>query len=120
MSQPDRSRVLVGRVEEISEGASRKFVFLRAGQEIEAFAFRRNGDLYAYINRCRHVPMTMDWVENRFFTEEGDFILCATHGACYVPETGECVDGPPLGKFLISVPLEIREGEILATLPDDE
>lgn len=120
MSQPDRSRVLVGRVEEIPEGESRKFVFVRGGQEIEAFAFRRNGDLYAYINRCRHVPMTMDWVENQFFTEEGDFLLCATHGACYLPETGECVDGPPRGKFLISVPLEIREGEIVATLPDDE
>jgi nitrite reductase/ring-hydroxylating ferredoxin subunit len=119
MSTPDRIRVVVGPAAEIAEGQSRKFLFVRAGQEIEAFAFRRNGELHAYLNRCRHVPMTMDWIENRFFTEEGDYILCATHGACYVPETGECVEGPPRGKFLVRVPLEVEGGELVATLPDE-
>jgi nitrite reductase/ring-hydroxylating ferredoxin subunit len=64
--------------------------------------------------------MTMDWVENQFFTEDGDYIMCSTHGACYVPETGECIAGPPLGKFLVRVPLEIDGGEIVATLPVEE
>src|SRR5262245_788236 len=108
----DRTRVVVGRVDDIAPGTTVKFLFVQRGQEIEAFALNRNGEFHAYLNRCRHQPMTMDWVENQFFTEDGDYIQCATHGACYVPETGECVEGPPVGKFLIRVPLEIEDGEI--------
>ncbi len=44
--------------------------------------------------------MTMDWVENQFLSEDGAHILCATHGALYEPDSGECVAGPPLGKCL--------------------
>jgi hypothetical protein len=33
--------------------------------------------------------MGLDWVENQFFTEDGQFIQCATHGAYYLPDTGE-------------------------------
>jgi nitrite reductase/ring-hydroxylating ferredoxin subunit len=52
-------------------------------------------------------------------TEDGTFIQCATHGACYQPDTGECVYGPPLGKFLIPVPLTIRGPDVLAECPDE-
>ena len=117
---PDRTRVVVCRVDEIEPGHTRKFLFVHRGQEIEAFALHRNGEFHAYLNRCRHVPMTMDWVENQFFTDDGEYIQCATHGACYVPETGECVEGPPFGKFLIRVPLEIRYGEIVAMMPEEK
>jgi len=121
MSQPqaDRTRVVVARVGEIEPGATRKFLFVRNRQEIEAFALNRGGELHAYLNRCRHVPMTMDWVENQFFTEDGEFIMCATHGACYLPDTGECVEGPPRGKFLIRVPLTVVGDEVVAELPDE-
>lgn len=117
---PDVTRVVVARVGEIQPGVTKKFLFARGGQEIEAFALNRGGEIHAYLNRCRHVPMTLDWVENQFFTEEGDYILCATHGACYVPETGECVEGPPLGKFLIRVPLTVVDEDIVAELPEGE
>jgi len=113
----DRTRVVVGKTDEIAPGSTKKFLFVLRGQEIEAFALNRGGEFHAYLNRCRHLPMTMDWVENQFFTEDGAYIQCATHGACYVPETGECVEGPPFGKFLIRVPIEIEGGEIVATLP---
>jgi nitrite reductase/ring-hydroxylating ferredoxin subunit len=117
--KPDCTRVVVGRAEEIAPGTTKKFLFVQRGQEIEGFVLHRNGEFHAYLNRCRHVPMTMDWVENQFFTEDGEYIMCATHGACYVPETGECVEGPPFGKFLIRVPLEFHDGEIVAVMPED-
>ncbi len=119
MSLPDRTRVFVAQVGEIQPGTTKKFLFVHRGQEIEAFALNRDGELHAYLNRCRHVPMTMDWVENQFFTEEGDYILCATHGACYLPETGECVEGPPRGKFLIRVALSVEGDQVFADLPDE-
>ena len=81
-----------------------------AGEPIEAFVVNTGGTLHAWVNRCRHVALTMDWVENRFLDDEG-FIVCATHGGRYRSDTGECVLGPPLGRHLIRVPL--REGRTL-------
>lgn len=118
MNQPQP--VVVARVGEIQPGQTKKFILRCGAREVEAFVVNYGGSLYAYVNRCRHVPMSMDWIENRFMTEDGKYIQCATHGACYEPDTGECVDGPALGKALIQVPLEIRGDEVHATCPDEE
>jgi nitrite reductase/ring-hydroxylating ferredoxin subunit len=72
------------------------------------------------VNRCRHVPMAMDWVENQFLTEDGRYILCATHGAAFEPESGECIFGPPCGKSLARVPLSIKSGQVVAHRPQEE
>jgi len=111
--------VTVTRVGELAPGRSKKFVLVRDGFEVECFVINHQGRLHAWVNRCRHVPMTMDWIENQFLTDDGCYIQCATHGACYEPETGECVGGPPLGKFLIRVPLETVGDEIRATFPEE-
>jgi nitrite reductase/ring-hydroxylating ferredoxin subunit len=110
--------VIVARVGEIPPGHTKKFLLQVDGREEECFAVNYGGRLYAYVNRCCHVPMTMDWIDNQFMTEDQQFILCATHGACYVPETGECVSGPPFGKFLTRVPLIVRGEELVASPPD--
>jgi hypothetical protein len=52
--------------------------------------------------------------------DDGTHILCATHGALYEPDSGECVFGPPLGKCLTAVPLEVRDGQIWAAWPEGE
>ncbi len=105
-------------VQDLQPGASRKFVLAVEGREEECFVVRWGEGLFAWVNRCLHVPMTMDWVENRFFTEDGRYIQCATHGAWYEPDTGECIAGPPCGKSLIRVPIEIRDGRIWARSPE--
>jgi nitrite reductase/ring-hydroxylating ferredoxin subunit len=102
---------------EIAPGRTRKFVLPCDGGEIEAFVVNHGGAFYAYVNRCCHIPMTMDWVENQFLTEDRAFIQCATHGALYEPASGECVAGPPLGQCLTAVPLVLRDGMILAACP---
>jgi nitrite reductase/ring-hydroxylating ferredoxin subunit len=58
-------------------------------------------------------------VENQFFAEDGRHLMCQTHCAYYEPETGECIDGPgsAWGKFLLRIPLEIRDGKIFACPP---
>lgn len=112
--------VIVARVGEIEPGQTKTFILLVEGREIECFLVNYSGQLFAYINRCRHVPMTMDWIENQFLTEDGRYILCATHGAAYEPETGECIFGPPCGKMLIRVPLTTEGGQIIAHPPIEE
>ena len=95
----------IATVGEIAPGKTKKFLLDCAGTEVEGFVLNAGGEHHAWVNRCRHVPMSLDWVENQFFTAEGDFIQCATHGALYRPETGECVAGPPCGKSLHRIPL---------------
>ena len=117
------SGVAIARVGEIGPGETKKFLLVCDGRELEGFLVNFAGAHHAYVNRCRHVPMSLDWVENQFFTEDGRFLQCATHGAVYRPETGECVAGPPCGQTLHRIPLRIAGDEIVAEcpgpLPDD-
>ncbi|HTM08970.1 MAG TPA: Rieske 2Fe-2S domain-containing protein [Verrucomicrobiae bacterium] len=112
-------RNLVARVGEVQEGNSKKFVIKPGGHPVEAFLVNYEGRLYAYVNRCRHIALTLDWVDNRFFTEDGRYIICANHGATYEPRSGECVWGPCAGAFLQRVPLEIAEEKVYAICPDE-
>ena len=77
-----------------------------------AFAVRYEGRVYAYRNRCAHLPMELDWKPGKFFDAEGLLLICSTHGAVYRPDTGECLGGPCEGG-LVSVPIEEREGRIV-------
>jgi nitrite reductase/ring-hydroxylating ferredoxin subunit len=111
--------VVIARVGDLHPGETKKFFLSVNGHEEECFVVNHRGTLYAYVNRCSHIPMTMDWIDNQFMTEDKEFIQCATHGACYQPDTGECVAGPPCGKFLTRVPLATRGEEILASCPEN-
>jgi len=112
--------VVVARAGELQPGETKKFFLQWHGREEECFVVNHRGALYAYVNRCRHVPMSLDWVENQFMTEEKDYIQCATHGAHYRPDTGECVWGPPCGQFLTAVPLKVQDDQVIASCPTDE
>jgi len=67
------------------------------GQTCRAFAVRFEGLAHAYLNRCTHVAMELDWQPNRFFDDSGQWLLCASHGAAYRPDTGACGGGPCQG-----------------------
>lgn len=114
---------LVGSVGELSHGTSKKFTMRRGGRDFEALLVNYQGQHYAYVNRCPHTGITLDWVNNQFFSSDNRYIMCATHGAVFEPPSGECVWGPCVGLSLQSLPLVINEGEIYARLPgatDDE
>ena len=103
--------------DELADGESRKFTLTDGDESLPCFVVRWQGELQAFVNRCRHVPMTMDWVENQFLTEDGEFILCPTHGALFQPDTGACAGGPAYGKSLFRVPLVQRDGRVFAQWP---
>ncbi len=109
--------VAIAQLGEIEPGKTKKFTLSVEGRATECFLVNYDGHYFAYINRCAHVPMTMDWIDNQFLNEDGRYILCATHGAAFEPDTGECVFGPPCGKFLVRIPLTIDGSQILAGQP---
>ena len=110
---------LVARADELPPGRTKKFLLKCNGNTVEALLVNYEGRLRAYVNRCRHIALSLDWVDNEFFTEDGRYLICANHGATYEPTTGECVWGPCFGAFLQSVPLEIAGGEVRAFCPPE-
>ena len=97
---PSTDRIQVAREADLSAGSPVKFTFLKSGRRAEGFVFRFKGRLLAYENRCMHLPLTLDYGDNRFFTEAGTQLICKTHNALYEPETGLCVGGPCVGAGL--------------------
>jgi len=120
--QPSKVRYRVGRTADLATGHSMKFILPIRGVDEECFVINYHGHFHAYVNRCRHVPMAMDWVDNEFFAEQGRYLMCQTHNAYYDPASGECIAGPPstCGKFLYRVPLEILKGSIYALPPQQQ
>jgi nitrite reductase/ring-hydroxylating ferredoxin subunit len=116
--EQSRREVVVGTVGDLAPGETRKFLLPTDGEPTEAFLVNVGGTVHAWVNRCRHVEITMDWVEGRFLDETKCWIVCATHGALYAPDSGECVSGPPVGRSLIRVPLRIEADRLIATVPD--
>lgn len=114
-----RGRV-VARAGELAHGTTKKFRLRCGGHTVEALLVNYQERLFAYVNRCRHLSLSMDWVDNQFFTEDRRYLICANHGAVYEPTTGECVVGPCYGAFLQKVPLEISGREIRAFCPVEE
>lgn len=85
----------------------------RVDETLPAFVIRYEGQAHAYLNRCAHVAMEMDWQPGEFFTHDKTAIICASHDAQYLPDTGECISGPcPSGARLIKLAIEEKDGKI--------
>ncbi len=121
-STPARARYKVARADSLKPGESLKFMLPIRGADEECFLVNFGGEFHAYVNRCRHVPMAMDWVDNQFFAEDGRYLMCQTHNAYYEPASGECIAGPPTacGKYLYRVLTEIDDGVVYARPPQEE
>lgn len=95
----------------VNGGNAVAFDVTYAGQACRAFAVRYEDRPHAYLNRCTHVPIEMDYQEGRFFDDTGQWLLCATHGAAYRPDTGHCVGGPCRGG-LVKIALSEHGGVV--------
>jgi nitrite reductase/ring-hydroxylating ferredoxin subunit len=95
----------------VEGGLAVPFDVLYGGQTCRAFAIRWQGQVHAYLNRCTHVAMELDWQPNRFFDDTGRWLLCGTHGAVYRPDTGACVGGPCRGA-LVRIALTESDGVV--------
>ena len=82
-----------------------------AGQTCRAFAVRFDSQVHAYLNRCTHVAMELDWQPNQVFDATGQWLLCASHGAAYAPDTGACAGGP-CRQGLVKITLSESDGDV--------
>ena len=95
------------------------FAVRQEDADVPAFMIRHDGVAHAYVNRCRHISVELDWMPGRFFDDEGVYLVCATHGALYEPDTGHCAGGPCSGRGLEPVAVEERNGHIYLKVIND-
>ncbi len=95
-------------------GRGVRFSIRRNGRDEPAFVIRFHDRAYAYLNRCVHVPIELDWAEGEFFDHSKLYLICSTHGALYSPESGHCRGGRcrGLGRGLEPLTVEERDGAI--------
>jgi len=82
------------------------------GETAPAFAIRYGGRVYAYLNRCAHIAMELDWKPGKFLDAEGEYLICSTHGALYAPESGACRGGPCRGAALTRLDVFEADGRV--------
>lgn len=95
----------------VNSGLAVPFDVIYQGQTCTAFAIRYAGEVHAYLNRCSHVAMEMDYQPNQFFDLTGHWIICATHGAMYHPKSGQCRGGPCRGG-LVKIAITESDGVV--------
>lgn len=113
----DGQRLICASAEVEEAGKGFRFEVVRGGQSVPAFVIRWHGQAHAYLNRCGHIPVEMDWQPGEFFDVSRLYLLCATHGALYDPAKGTCLGGRCNGTGLIAVPVAEENGRIY--LKDD-
>ncbi|QFT56191.1 Rieske (2Fe-2S) protein [Microbulbifer sp. THAF38] len=107
------------RYDELTEGQSKGFSLgdTAAGTD-NVFAVMKGGEVFAYKNTCPHRSINLDWQEDQFLDPDGALIQCASHGALFTIETGECIAGPCTGDSLTPVPVEYAQDGLYALLPE--
>ena len=94
-------------------GAGVRFMVDHRGARVPAFAVRYRGMAHAYLNRCAHRGVELDWAVGEFFNRERDALMCATHGASYAPDTGACTGGPCRGGGLVKLVVIEKNSRVL-------
>ena len=78
-----------------------------------AFVVRHRHGVSAFINRCSHLALELDWEPGHVFdVDDAEHLVCATHGALYVAKSGDCVGGPCNGMGLEALTVEEESGSV--------
>lgn len=102
----------VGALAEIDDPGCREFTVGDGDWPFRGFVVRRGDAVYAYENYCMHVGHPLNWVPGKFLTKDNSAIVCASHGAQYAIDTGQCFAGPCKGDSLRRVACEVRDGDV--------
>lgn len=97
--QPNPQPQYLGKASTISDGGRglRFKLETSSGEVFPAFVVQFDGQAYAYLNRCGHIAVQLDYMPGEFFSDDGQTLVCSTHGAEYAPDTGACLGGPCYG-----------------------
>jgi nitrite reductase/ring-hydroxylating ferredoxin subunit len=110
------ARLICASEDLVERGDGVRFDLQWEGETAPAFAVRHGGRVYAYLNRCAHIAMELDWKQGKFFSGDGEYLICSTHGALYAPESGACRGGPCRGAKLVDLKVFEAGGSVYLNL----
>ena len=105
-------RKVLCKLTDIDDGGSKGFEIGVGDTQIELFVARKGNCIYAYENSCPHTGGPLDWTPDQFIDKESGHILCATHGAIFSLQTGQCLAGPCSGDWLRALSVSLDGNEI--------
>lgn len=109
-------RTFVTQLSQLNDPGCREFSLpaQRPGQatDEEGFLVLAAGRLFAYINRCPHKLLPLNWQSDEFLDSQNCYIVCANHGALFRIEDGVCVQGPCRGARLHGLQVTVENGKI--------
>lgn len=79
---------------------------------------RQGERVYGYVNRCPHTGAPLDWMPDQFLDAEGEYIICAVHGALFEIDSGRCVYGPCVNSVLEAIPVFLLQERVILDWPD--
>lgn len=105
---------LIGPIEGLEEGGKglRFDVENTTGDVMPAFVVHYDYQYFAYLNKCGHIAVQLDYMPGEFFSDDGQSLICATHGAEYAPDTGACQGGPCYGVGLEPLVISQSDGQL--------
>jgi nitrite reductase/ring-hydroxylating ferredoxin subunit len=106
-------RVICASADLAEAGQGVRFEVGYRGETAAAFVVRYEGQVHAYLNRCPHVAMELDWLPGAFFDFESRDLICSTHGAVFSASSGKCLGGPCAGRPLVKLAVEESGGFIV-------
>ena len=115
----DEQRLICASAALENSGKAVRFEVEYFGAKTPAFVVRFEQGVHAYLNRCGHMPMELDWREGEVFDAAGCELICSTHGATYSAAGGKCLGGPCGGTPLVSLQVEERDGKVYFKGIDD-
>lgn len=98
------------RLDALADPGSKAFL---VGEREAFFVVRRGDAVYGYVNICPHRGTPLDWKPDTFLSLDLEHVQCATHGARFLIETGECVLGPCYRLYLEPVALRLEHGTVM-------
>lgn len=97
---------------DIEDPGSKSFEVKIKRKTQSIFVVHKNGEFFAYYNKCPHTGATLEWQEDQFLDLDKELIQCATHDALFMIDSGECVAGPCVGDHLETLKLSVQADEL--------
>jgi len=115
---PELRRLVIGMLEELENPGCREFSIGEGNWPFKGFVVRQDEQVFAYQNHCRHAGHSLNWKPDDFLTRDCSSIICASHGALYDIQSGECTAGPCAGQYLNRVEAMVENGKVIVVSPD--
>ena len=111
------AEIAVGRLADLEDPGCREFAIGDGDWPFRGFIVRQGSDVFAYQNHCVHAGHPLNWSADEFLTKDKSALMCASHGALYEINSGQCVGGPCQGRSLRKVKVEVRDGIVYVRGP---